>query len=104
MGFRFLPMNPTTAETNRNSDNALLGTVAGSCAAAGLLASPVAGLAIGIGLAAVLMTLRRRMPTIREIVKVLVALAVAFAVVLVLVDWDGFKQGILQGFRHPGNP
>lgn len=99
-GSPFLPMNPTTAETDKISDNTLLGTAAGSCAAAGLLATPVAGLAVGLALAAVLMTARRRMPTGREIIKVLAALAVTCAVVLVLADWTGFKQGIIQGFRR----
>ena len=97
-------MNPTTAETDRISDNTLLGVAAGSCAAAGLIASPLAGLAVGLGLAAVLMAARRRLPTGREIAKVLAALAVAFAIVLVLADWNGFKQGIVQGFRRTGHP
>jgi len=94
------PMNPTTAEKDRISDNTLLGAAAGSCAAAGLLASPVAGLAVGLALAAVLMATRRRTPTGREIIKVLAALAVTCAVVLVLADWNGFKEGIVQGFRR----
>jgi hypothetical protein len=97
-------MNPTTAETDRISDNTLIIAAAGSCIVASLIAPPISGLAFGVAIAAVLMALRRRKPTVREVARVLVVLVVTFAVVLVLADWDGFKQGIIQGFHRSVKP
>ncbi len=97
-------MNPTTAESDRTSDNTLLGTSAGSCAAVGFVVSPLAGLVVGLAVAAMQLAARRRMPTAREIAKVLGALAVACAIVLLITDWESFKEGILQGFHRTGRP
>ncbi len=81
-----------------------MGTSAGACAALTLVWSPVAGLAFGVAMAAGLLALRRRRPTARDIVKVLVALAAALLVALLLADWDAFKQGIVQGFHRVNHP
>jgi len=97
-------MNPTTAEENKISDSALMGASAVAGAAWTLFWSPVAGLAFGLVMAAGLLALRRRMPTAREIVKVLAALAIAVLVAHLLADWDAFKQGIVQGFHRSGRP
>ena len=99
-----LPMRSTTAETGKKSDRALIGAAGGTCIVASLITSPVTGLAIGLAVAGFLLALRGRLPTVREVVKVIGALAVTTAVVVVLADWGEFKEGIREGFRRAWHP
>jgi uncharacterized membrane protein len=97
-------MNPTNAETERTDDTALVAAAAGSCIVASLIVAPVTGMVTGLVVASVALALRRRRPTVREVAKVLAALAVTTAMLVVLADWSDFKEGIAEGFHRIWRP
>ncbi len=93
-------MNPTTVENDRRDNGALTSVAAVACVIACLIVSPLAGIGAGAAVAAIGMALRRRLPTIKELLIVFAALAAAAALVTVLTDWSDFKEGIAEGFRR----
>ena len=97
-------MNPTTAENDREGNGTLVSVAAAACVIACLIVSPLAGIGTGAAAATIGMALRRRLPTIRELLMVLAALAAAAALVTVLIDWSDLKAGIAEGFGHAGHP
>jgi hypothetical protein len=93
-------MNPTTAKTETKDDNALIGWAATACAVTGIISSPVIGMGVGVAVASIGLALRKRRPTVTEVVKVIAALVAVSVLLALLRNWGDFKEGIVDGFNR----
>ncbi len=99
-----MPTKPRTVETGKQGDRTLMGVAGGTCVVASLITTPVMGMAMGLAVAAFLLAMRGRVPTVGEVVKVILALAVTATIVVVLAGWGDFKEGIGEGFHRVSDP
>jgi MFS superfamily sulfate permease-like transporter len=93
-------MNPTTAKIETKDDNALIGWAAAACVVTGIIFSPIIGIGVGVVVASIGLALRKRRPTVKEVVKVIAALVAVSVLLALLRNWGDFKEGIVDGYNR----